>query len=134
LAAPAADKPAKPVNAPQALVDHAYLLAITDGDGQLLADMLGAFKAETDRNREGVLAAIRAMNKPEFDRLAHRLRSSLSALALLNTAEKLKVLEEAATLSPTAEADVQAIWGEMHQGVRELERMVDVGMQPELPR
>ncbi|MFC5410548.1 response regulator [Larkinella bovis] len=75
------------------VVDQAYLMEITGGDQDLLADLLHFFRADLPVNRQTLFEALDQHNRQEFDQVAHRFRSSLNSLAMLDVAAKLKKLE-----------------------------------------
>ncbi len=124
----------EPVSVPEELVHEAYLMEVTDGDADLLNDMLAAFRQDLVLNRDAMLRAVGVADNEGFNRLAHRFRSSLSALALLKTAEQFKHLEETPALVLADEkAHVLALFEEIGEGIRALEALIEKGKLPATP-
>ena len=80
-------------NTEKELIDHAYLKEVTDGDNELLADLLSLFIRDLPSYRQTLFEAIEAQDRPVFNQTAHKFRSSLNSLAMLSLAERLKEVE-----------------------------------------
>jgi signal transduction histidine kinase/HPt (histidine-containing phosphotransfer) domain-containing protein len=94
LVLPAATSPDRPaVNTEKELIDWAYLNEVTDGDNELLADLLSLFTRDLPQYRQALFSAIEDQDRPAFNQTAHKFRSSLNSLAMLSLAERLKEME-----------------------------------------
>lgn len=85
------------------LVDQSYLQEITGGDRELQLELISFFKTELPINRAALFEALEQQKRDQFDYLAHRFRSSLNSVAMLELAASLKELEKNPTLT---DADV----------------------------
>ncbi|GAB3327958.1 hypothetical protein GCM10027299_29310 [Larkinella ripae] len=81
------------------VIDQTYLQEITGGDKELLISLIDFFKNELAANRTALFDALARQDRDQFDHLAHRFRSSLNSLAMLDGAASLKKLEKNQTLS-----------------------------------
>lgn len=75
------------------LVDQAYLDEITDGDSELLAEMISLFIRDLPQYRQLLFQALEDKDRVTFNQITHKFRSSLNSLAILGVAEKFKKLE-----------------------------------------
>ncbi|GAB3249704.1 hypothetical protein GCM10027347_06990 [Larkinella harenae] len=77
-----------------ALIDQSYLQEITSGDKALLIELITFFQKDLPINQSALFKALEEHNRTEFDYVAHRFRSSLNSLAMLEAAANLKKLEK----------------------------------------
>jgi CheY-like chemotaxis protein/HPt (histidine-containing phosphotransfer) domain-containing protein len=107
------------------VVDQTFLQEITGGDNGLLIDLVTFFKNDLAANRQALFDAIEQNNREQFDHLAHRFRSSLNSLAMLNAAAGLKKLERNAVLT-NAEINEQlnVLFDEISVGLSTLEEQI----------
>ncbi|WP_020601919.1 response regulator [Spirosoma spitsbergense] len=80
-------------NSEKEFIDWAYLNEVTDGDDELLADLLSLFTRDLPQYRQALFEAIETQDRSAFNQTAHKFRSSLNSLALLSLAERLKEME-----------------------------------------
>lgn len=75
-------------------VDRAYLEDITGGDTELLAELIALFNRDLPQYRHVLFEAIAKADRALFSQTAHKFRSSLNSLAMLDIAVRLKKMEE----------------------------------------
>ncbi|GAB3925643.1 response regulator [Larkinella terrae] len=107
------------------VIDQAYLLEITGGDNDLLTDLLSFFKSELPANRQALFDAVEQGNRVEFDHHAHRFRSSLNSLAMVNLAADLKKMEKNPTLTDAEIGEqLKALFHEISAGLKMLDGLI----------
>ncbi|RRA97986.1 response regulator [Larkinella rosea] len=108
------------------VVNQDYLRDITGGDAGLLTELITLFKTDLSANRQALFAAIETNKRDEFDHLAHRFRSSLNSVAMLDTAVELKKLERNPTLTDAEIGQrLEAIFDEITIGIRTLDQLTE---------
>lgn len=80
-------------NTEHELIDWNYLNEVTDGDNELLTDLLSLFVRDLPQYRQALFEAIETQDRPAFNQNAHKFRSSLNSLAMISLAERLKEME-----------------------------------------
>jgi len=104
------------------LIDQAYLNEVTDGDNELLADLLSLFIRDLPQYRQVLFEAIEAQDRPVFNQTAHKFRSSLNSLAMLSLAERLKGMEsEGQEFNLTLAAQLAGLFQDINGCIRILE-------------
>ena len=107
------------------LVDQSYLQEITGGDTDLILDLITFFKEELPINRQALFEALEQNKRDEFDHLAHRFRSSLNSVALLDTAAGLKKIEKNPALTNEEVGEqLTALFGQITVGLETLENII----------
>ncbi len=104
------------------LIDQAYLNEVTDGDTELLADLLSLFTRDLPQYRQTLFEAIEAQDRSMFNQTAHKFRSSLNSLAMLTLAERLKEMEnEGQAFSLALATQLASLFQDINNGVCMLE-------------
>lgn len=75
------------------IVNQAFLDEITDGDSELLAELVALFIKDLPQYEQLLFQALKGKDRLTFNQITHKFRSSLNSLAMLGVAEKLKILE-----------------------------------------
>ncbi len=101
------------------VVDQTYLREITGGDHDLINDLIAFFKVELPINKQALFEALDQNNRDEFDHLAHRFRSSLNSVAMLDIAAGLKKIEKNPALTDQ----------EVRENLTDLFRQIAVGLE-----
>jgi CheY-like chemotaxis protein/HPt (histidine-containing phosphotransfer) domain-containing protein len=101
------------------VVDQTYLREITGGDHDLINDLIVFFKEELPINKQALFEALDQNNRDEFDHLAHRFRSSLNSVAMLDIAAGLKKIEKNTALTDQ----------EVREQLTDLFRQIAVGLE-----
>ncbi len=123
LVLPASASTDVPATDPQEeLINQAYLNEVTDGDNELLADLLSLFVRDLPQYRRALFEAIEAQDRPAFNQIAHKFRSSLNSLAMLSLAERLKEMEsEGQNFHLTLANQLAGLFQNINNGLRMLE-------------
>ncbi|MFD2569450.1 response regulator [Spirosoma soli] len=109
-----------------ALIDLAYLEEVTAGDNELLAELVSLFTRDLPRYRLTLFQAIEAKDRPTFNQIAHKFRSSLNSLAMLGIAEQLKALEnEDAVFDFELGIRLASLFQDINRGVTSLEHQLE---------
>lgn len=112
--------PQKAEKAP--IVDRKYLEEMTGGSSELLNELIDFFKNDLPNNQKALFGALDQKNRVEFDRVAHRFRSSLNSLAMLGLAADLKKLERNPMLPDDEIRDkLTVLFGEIAVGLKTLD-------------
>ncbi len=127
LVLPASASPdIRAVNTEQELIDWAYLNEVTDGDNELLAELLTLFVRDLPQYRQVLFEAIEAQDRPAFNQTAHKFRSSLNSLAMLSLAERLKEMEsEGQEFNLTLAARLAGLFQAINNCLGELENKLE---------
>ena len=105
------------------IVDESFLNELMDGDDELLAEMVSLFLQDLPTYRNTLFDAIDALDYPLFKQTAHKFRSSLNSLAMLDTAKNLKLLETDTTIDPmTKQVRLTSLFEEINQGLEFFEK------------
>ena len=73
-------------------IEQAYLDEVTNGDAELLAELVSLFVRDLPQYRDLVFQAIETKDRPAFNQITHKFQSSLNSLAMLGIATRLKKL------------------------------------------
>lgn len=107
-------------------VNESYLNELMDGDEELLSELVSLFAQALSSYCQTLLAAAEQNDRPLFNQTAHKFRSSLNALAMLDTARKLKQLETDDTLDRLdKKIRLTDLFGEINQGLEFLQSRVN---------
>ena len=113
-------------NTEKELIDWAYLNEVTDGDNELLADLLSLFVRDLPQYRRALFEAIEAQDRTAFNQTAHKFRSSLNSLAMLSLAERLKEMEsEGQEFNLTLAARLAGLFQDINNCLRILEHKLE---------
>ncbi len=113
-------------NTEKELIDWAYLNEVTDGDNELLADLLSLFTRDLPQYRQALFGAIEVQDRPAFNQTAHKFRSSLNSLAMLSLAERLKEMEsEGQEFNLTLAARLAGLFQAINDGLGTLENKLE---------
>ena len=74
-------------------IDQAYLDEVTDGDAELLAELVSLFIRDLPQYRHLLFQAIEMKDRLAFNQTTHKFQSSLNSLAMLGIAKRLKKLD-----------------------------------------
>ncbi|MGV3558550.1 response regulator [Larkinella arboricola] len=106
------------------VIDRAYLEEMTGGSSELLNELIDFFKNELPNNRQALFDALEQQNREEFDRVAHRFRSSLNSIAMLGLAAELKKLERNPALpDDEIREKLTILFGEIAVGLKTLDEV-----------
>ncbi|WP_018620695.1 hybrid sensor histidine kinase/response regulator [Spirosoma luteum] len=124
---PAAASPdSHTANTEKELIDWAYLNEVTDGDNELLADLLSLFTRDLPQYRRALFEAIEAQDRTAFNQTAHKFRSSLNSLAMLSLAVRLKEMEsEGQEFNLTLAARLAGLFQDINNCLRILEHKLE---------
>lgn len=116
-------------NPEKELIDQVYLNEVTDGDNELLADLLALFIRDLPQYRQRLFEAVEAHDRPAFNQTAHKFRSSLNSLAMLSLAERLKEMErEDRLFNLNLAAQLAGLFQDINHGLRILESKLETGI------
>ena len=108
------------------LINQAYLDEVTDGNNELLAELVSLFRRDLPQYRQALLAAAESGDHTTFVQTAHKFRSSLNALAMLRIAEQLKSLEtDNQILNPESGQQVARLFQDIQRGITVLENKMN---------
>jgi signal transduction histidine kinase/CheY-like chemotaxis protein/HPt (histidine-containing phosphotransfer) domain-containing protein len=111
-------KPTKPVAMGTHVIDEDFLNELMDGDDELLAEMVTLFLQDLPTYRQTLFDSAEQQDHALFKQTAHKFRSSLNSLAMLNTAKSLKVLETDTTPDPLAKRiQLTSLFEEINDGL-----------------
>jgi signal transduction histidine kinase/CheY-like chemotaxis protein len=101
------------------IIDESFLNELMDGDDELLAEMVSLFQEDLPNYRQTLFNAIDQQDQSLFKQTAHKFRSSLNSLAMLETAKGLKLLETDVALDPLAKrAQLASLFEDINQGMK----------------
>ncbi len=104
------------------VIDRPYLEEMTGGSSELLNELISYFKNDLPNNRKALFGALEQKDRVEFDRVAHRFRSSLNSLAMLGLAAELKKLERNPTMPDDEIRDkLTVLFGDIAVGLKTLD-------------
>ncbi|GAB3909869.1 hypothetical protein GCM10028803_48390 [Larkinella knui] len=107
------------------IVDQSYLREITGDDNELIGELITFFKSELPINRQALFEAIEHNKRDQFDHLAHRFRSSLNSVAMLDIAAGLKKLEKNPALTnEEIHNQLTLLFNEIVAGLQSLEEFI----------
>jgi HPt (histidine-containing phosphotransfer) domain-containing protein len=73
--------------------DLSYLLKLTEGNVEMIQEMVGIFYEQVDEFTEGLQSALTEKNWDRLSKVAHKAKSSISVMGMMDTAEKCRNLE-----------------------------------------
>jgi HPt (histidine-containing phosphotransfer) domain-containing protein len=82
-----------PVSAVGATFDPAVVVALLEGDNQLLAEIVQMIRAESPRTMSEIRRCVEASDPDGVERIAHRLRGAVSLFAAHTISEAVLELE-----------------------------------------
>jgi len=111
------------------LINQAYLNEVMDGDNELFSDLLSLFVRDLPEYRQALFEAIETQDRPAFNQIAHKFRSSLNSLAMLRLAERLKEMEsEGQEFNLTLAAQLARLFQDINNCLRVLENKLESGI------
>ena len=111
------------------LINQAYLNEVMDGDNELFSDLLSLFVRDLPEYRQALFEAIETQDRPAFNQIAHKFRSSLNSLAMLRLAERLKEMEsEGQEFNLVLAAQLARLFQDINNCLRVLENKLESGI------
>lgn len=115
---PETTTPTNTVDMGTPIIDEAFLNELMDGDDELLAEMVSLFRQDLPTYQQTLFNAIEQQDHSAFKQTAHKFRSSLNSLAMLDTAKNLKILESDTTIDPlTKHRQLTSLFDEINHGL-----------------
>jgi HPt (histidine-containing phosphotransfer) domain-containing protein len=109
--------------------DYIKALELTEGDGDLLRDLIGLFKEESAELTGQLESAVASGNCDSVRSAAHRLKGASASVGGLKIAATARVLETMGAMKTLANADVMI--SQLHGLLEEYDRATDfLGKEP----